>query len=105
VLGAADTVNAKAGKETVNAKVVVAGVVPAGPVPVTVIVKVPNGDVGEAEIAAETVQVLVGADGVQVAVAGVNTTVTPGGRADSEMTTGPATPAVVVTVKVSVPAF
>ncbi len=85
--------------ETVNTKLVVAVIAPE--VPVTVIVKLPVAEVAEAEIAAETVH---GAVGVQVAETGVNTAVTPEGRADSETTTGAATPAVVVTVKVSVPA-
>ncbi len=91
--------NVKPVAETVNTKLVVAVIAPE--VPVTVIVKLPVAEVAEAEIAAETVH---GAVGVQVAETGVNTAVTPEGRADSETTTGAATPAVVVTVKVSVPA-
>ncbi len=91
--------NVKPVAETVNTKLVVAVIAPE--VPVTVIVKLPVAAVDEAEIAAETVH---GAVGVQVAETGVNTAVTPEGRADSETTTGAATPAVRVTVKVSVPA-
>ena len=78
---------------------VVAVIVPE--VPVTVIGKVPVVAVPEAEIAAVTMQGVV-AVGVQAADVGVNTAVTPEGRADRLMVTGAAVPVRVVTVKVSV---
>jgi hypothetical protein len=96
----ADTVNAKVIGVVVNVKVVDAGVVPQQ-VPVTVITAlVTIVAVGEADSAKVTVQ---GAVGVQVADAGVGTAVTPKGRADNETRTGAATPAVVVTVTISLP--
>src|SRR5207245_2497362 len=94
----ADTGNAKDVATTVNEKVVVAGVVPVGPVPVTVIVTVPVVAVDEAESAKVTVD---GAVGVQAVDGGVGSAVTPLGRADSETRTGAAVPAVVVTVMTS----
>ena len=84
---------------TVRLNVVVAVVAPA--VPVTVIVVVPVVAVAEADNAAETLQVN---EGVQVGGLGVNTTVTPDGRAERLNVTGAGTPAVVVADRVSVPA-
>ena len=69
--------------------------------PVTVTVVVPVVAVDEADKAAETLQVN---DGVQVGGFGVNTTVTPVGRADRLNVTAAGTPAVVVADNVSVPA-
>ena len=97
--GDAATVNAKVVATTVRLKVVVAVVAPA--VPVTVIVVVPVVAVADALNAAETLHV---SDGVQVGGLGVNTTVTPVGRADRVNVTAAGTPAVVVADKVSVPA-
>ena len=82
---------------TVRLKVVVAVVVPE--VPVTVIVVVPVVAVADALKAAETLHV-----GVQVGGLGVNTTLTPDGRAERLKVTGAATPAVRVADRVSVPA-
>src|SRR6266581_8465599 len=97
VAGVAWTVKAKVVATTVKLNVVVAVVVPL--VPVTVIVVVPVVAVAVAENAAETLHV-----GVQVGGLGVNTTLTPVGRADKLNVTGAATPAVRVADKVSVPA-
>ena len=88
--------NAKETETTVNENVVVAVVVPE--VPVTVIVVVPAAAVAVAENAADTLHV-----GVQVGGFGVNTTLTPLGRADRLKVTGAATPAVRVADRVSVP--
>ena len=97
--GDAATVNANVVATMVRLKVVVC--VWAPEVPVTVIVVVPVVAVAEAVNAAETLQVN---EGVQVGGFGVNTTVTPDGRADRLNVTAAGTPAVVVADKVSVPA-
>src|SRR6266704_3312528 len=97
VAGVAWTVKAKVVATTVKLNVVVAVVVPL--VPVTVIVVVPVVAVAVAENAAETLHV-----GVQVGGLGVNTTLTPLGRAERLKVTGAATPAVRVALSVSVPA-
>ena len=99
VAGLAATVKAKPVATTLKLNVVVAVIAP--DVPVTVIVVVPTVAVGEAESAAETLQV---SDGVQVGGFGVNTTVTPVGRAERLNVTAAGTPAVVVAERVSVPA-
>ena len=91
---------AKVVATTVRLNVVVAVVAPA--VPVTVTVVVPVVAVADADNAAETLQV--DGEGVQVGGLGVNTTVTPVGRADRVNVTAAGTPAVVVADKVSVPA-
>src|SRR5712692_5668404 len=97
--GVAWTVKANVVATTVSENAVVA--VEAPLVPVTVIVVVPVAAVGVAENAALTLHV--GA-GVQVGGFGVNTTLTPLGRADRLKVTGAAAPAVRVALKVSVPA-
>src|SRR5713101_8059033 len=97
VAGVAWTVNANVVATTVRLNVVVAVVVPE--VPVTVIVVVPVVAVAVAENAAETLQF-----GVHVGGLGVNTTLTPDGRAERLNVTGAATPAVKVADRVSVPA-
>ena len=88
---------AKVVATTVRLKVVVC--VWAPDVPVTVIVVVPVVAVGDAVKAAETLHV---SDGVQVGGFGVNTTVTPVGRADRLNVTAAGTPAAVVALRVSV---
>ena len=88
--------NAKVVAATVSEKVVVAIEVPL--VPVTVIVVVPVVAVAVAENAADTLHV-----GVHVGGLGVNTTLTPEGRAERLKVTGAATPAVRVADRVSVP--
>jgi len=90
-------VNVKAVEATVRLKVVLAVVEPE--VPVTVIVVVPAVAVAEALNAADTLQL-----GVHVGGLGVNTIVTPLGRAERLNVTGAATPAVRVALSVSVPA-
>ncbi len=89
--------NVKAVEATVRLKVVLAVVEPE--VPVTVIVVVPAVAVAEALNAADTLQL-----GVHVGGLGVNTIVTPLGRAERLNVTGAATPAVRVALSVSVPA-
>ena len=98
--GVAATVKAKPVATTLRLNVVVAVAAPA--VPVTVTVVVPVVAVGEADKAAETLHV--DGDGVQVGGPGVNTTVTPDGRAERLNVTAAGTPAVVVAERVSVPA-
>jgi hypothetical protein len=101
--GEATTEKVKPVGKTLNMKVVDATVEPE--VPVTVMTAlVTIWAVDEAVSAAETLHVRDGRDGVQVAVAGVNTTFTPVGRAERLKTTGAATPAVVVADRVSRPA-
>src|SRR5713226_3342093 len=95
VAGVAWTVKANVVATTVRLNVVVAVVSPL--VPVTVIVVVPVVAVAEAVKAAETLQV-----GVHVGGLGVNTTLTPDGRAERLNVTGAATPAVRVADRVSV---
>ncbi len=92
--GVAWTVNANVVAATVSENVVVAVVVPE--VPVTVMVVVPVVAVAVAENAAETLHV-----GVHVGGLGVNTTLTPNGRAERLKVTGAATPAVRVADRVS----
>ena len=85
---------AKVVATTVRLNVVVAVVVPL--VPVTVMVVVPVVAVAVAENAADTLHV-----GVHVGGFGVNTTVTPLGRAERLKVTGAAVPAVRVALRVS----
>src|SRR6266567_3302697 len=93
--GVACTVNANVVAATVSENVVVAVVVPL--VPVTVMVVVPVVAVAVAENAADTLHV-----GVHVGGFGVNTTLTPLGRAERLKVTGAAVPAVRVALRVSV---